>query len=97
MRKAKDAATRQNKVYDEEKRNQHNQRVTDLYSNRDYIEDIEKKNKQEISEVEKQFNKNKSNVIEYLFDNVIHVDYILPEVIKGNFEERLLANTTSYN
>jgi hypothetical protein len=97
MRKAKEAANKQIITYDEEKRSQHNQKVTDLYSNRDYIEDIEKKNKVEISEVEQQFNKHKSNVIEYLFNNVTHVDYVLPEVIKGNFEERLSANTNTYN
>ncbi len=97
MRKAKDAATKQIVLYEEEMRNKHNERVTELYSNRDYIEDIENRNKQEISDVEQQFNKNKSNVIEYLFNNVTHVDYIVPEVIKGNFEERLLANTTNYN
>jgi hypothetical protein len=62
-----------------------------LYSNRDYIEDLENKNRQEIIEVEQQFNRNKPKVIDYLFNNVIHVDIIIPEVVKGKFEERLTA------
>jgi hypothetical protein len=59
-----------------------------LHSNRTYIEDIEHKNKLEIIEVEKEFNKNKDRVIDYLFENALQVDIIVPEVIKGNFEER---------
>ncbi len=59
-----------------------------MHSNRTYIEDIEHKNKLEIIEVEKEFNKNKDRVIDYLFENALQVDIIVPEVIKGNFEER---------
>jgi hypothetical protein len=59
-----------------------------LHSNRDYIEDIERKNKLEIIEVEKEFNKNKDKVVDYLFENVIQVDIIVPEVVKGKFEEK---------
>ena len=59
-----------------------------LHSNRNYIEDIEHKNKLEIIEVEKEFNKNKDKVIDYLFENALQVEIIVPEVIKGNFEER---------
>ena len=59
-----------------------------MHSNRDYIEDIERKNKLEIIEVEKEFNKNKDKVVDYLFENVIQVDIIVPEVVKGKFEEK---------
>ncbi len=62
--------------------------IFQLHSNRAYIEEIEHKNKLEISEVEKEFRKNKDNVIEYLFNHVIKVDIIVPDVVKGKFEEK---------
>jgi hypothetical protein len=50
---------------------------------------LERKNEQEVLEVEQQFSKNKASVIDYLFENVINVDIHIPEVVKGKFEERL--------
>ncbi len=33
-----------------------------------------------------------SNVVEYLFNNVITVEYEIPEVIKGKIEEKISQN-----
>jgi hypothetical protein len=41
----------------------------------------------EIVDVEKEFNKNKDKVIDYLFNNVLQVDIVVPDVVKGRFEE----------
>ncbi len=59
-----------------------------MNSNVAYIEEIENRNKLEISEVEKEFNKNKDKVIDYLFQNVLEVDITVPDVVKGKFEEK---------
>jgi hypothetical protein len=39
--------------------------------------------------VEQMFNKNKSDVTDFLFGNVVNVEITIPEVVKGKFEERL--------
>ena len=59
-----------------------------LNSNRTYIEEVERKNKIEINEVEQDYNKNKPKVIDFLFANAIEVDITVPDVVKGKFEEK---------
>lgn len=39
--------------------------------------------------MEKDFNQNKDKVVKHLFDCVIEVDISVPDVVKGNFEEKL--------
>lgn len=59
-----------------------------MNSNRTYIEEIERKNKIEVNEVEQEFHQNKAKVIDFLFANVIQVDIDVPDVVKGKFEEK---------
>lgn len=49
---------------------------------------LEKDVQNDIQLVESLFKRNKETVIEYLIDHVKYVNIIVPEVVKGNFDEK---------
>jgi hypothetical protein len=49
---------------------------------------LEKEVQNDIQRVENLFKRNKDSVIDYLIDHVKYVDIIVPEVVKGNFDEK---------
>ena len=85
---AKELAAKELDTYNEEKRNEYADKVTSLNSNVQLIEDIQNKSKEEIDELNNNFNSKKDQVINYLFEKVITVKYEVPDVVKGFFEEK---------
>ena len=49
---------------------------------------LEKDVQNDIQLVESLFKRNKETVIEYLIGHVRYVNIIVPEVVKGNFDEK---------
>ena len=88
LRKAKEAARKETASYDDEKRRECMEKVTELASNTEMIEEIEEKSKKDIEAIKQRYEHNKDKVIDYLFNNVIKVDFEVPDVVKGCFEEK---------
>ncbi len=85
---AKDMATKELESYNEEKRREYDNKVTELNVNDKFIEEIENKSKIEVEEINSQFSSRKDKVVDFLFESVINVKYEVPEVVKGFFEEK---------
>ena len=85
---AKELAAKELDTYNEEKRAEYADKVTSLNSNVQLIEDIQNKSKEEIDELNNNFNSKKDQVINFLFEKVITVKYEVPDVVKGFFEEK---------
>ena len=88
LKLAKEMASKELESYNEEKREEYNQKVTDLNSNEHLIEDITNKSEKDIEEIKNGYNSRKDNVINFLFEQVINVKYEIPDVVKGFFEEK---------
>jgi len=54
----------------------------------DVIERIETKRDEDIKIVDSKYKKNKEKVIDFLFNSILQVEIRVPDVVKGNFEER---------
>ena len=85
---AKDMATKELESYNEEKRREYDNKVTELNVNEKFIEEIENKSKIEVEEINSNFASRKDKVVDFLFESVINVKYEVPEVVKGFFEEK---------
>lgn len=88
LRKAKDAAKKELNSYDEQKQSETQDRITELTSNTTVIDEIYDKKEADIKEINENFAKNKQKVIDFLFDNVLKIEYNVPDVVKGCFEEK---------
>ena len=88
LKLAKEMASKELESYNEEKREEYNQKVTDLNSNEHLIKDITNKSEKDIEEIKNGYNSRKDNVINFLFEQVINVKYEIPDVVKGFFEEK---------
>ena len=88
LKLAKDMSDKELESYNEEKRKEFDNKVTELNINEKYIEEINTKSQQEIQEINDSFNSRKDKVVDFLFENVINVKYEVPEVVKGFFEEK---------
>ena len=88
LKLAKDMSEKELNSYNEEKRNEYDDKVTELNINEKYLEEINEKSKKDIEEINQNFNKNKDKVVDFLFESVINVKYEVPEVVKGFFEEK---------
>ena len=88
LKLAKDLSEKELNSYNEEKRIEYDDKVTELNINEKFLEEINEKSKKEIEEINKNFNSNKDKVVDFLFENVINVKYEVPDVVKGFFEEK---------
>ena len=88
LKLAKDMAAKELESYNDEQRELYTEKVTNLNSNAQVIEDIQEKSKKEIDELRENFNSRKDQVVNFLFENVINVKYEVPDVVKGFFEEK---------
>ena len=88
LKLAKDLSEKELNSYNEEKRIEYDDKVTELNINEKFLDEINEKSKKEIEEINKNFNSNKDKVVDFLFENVINVKYEVPEVVKGFFEEK---------
>ena len=68
---AKKMAKKDLESYDDEMRKECMNKITELTSNTEVIEEIQNKNRQEIEIIQKQYNENKDKVVDFLFQNVI--------------------------
>ena len=88
LKLAKELATKELESYNEERRKEYNNKVTELNVNEKLIDEINNKSKAEIDDINNNFGARKDQVVDFLFENVINVKYEIPEVVKGFFEEK---------
>ncbi len=88
LKLAKDMSDKELESYNDEKRREYDNKVTELNINEKFLEEINTKSEKEIEEINKNFTSNKDKVIDFLFENVINVKYEVPDVVKGFFEEK---------
>ena len=88
LKLAKDMSDKELESYNDEKRREYDNKVTELNINEQFLEEINTKSEKEIEEINKNFTSNKDKVIDFLFENVINVKYEVPDVVKGFFEEK---------
>ena len=88
LKLAKELATKELESYNEERRKEYDNKVTELNVNEKLIDDINNKSKAEIDDINNNFGARKDQVVDFLFENVINVKYEIPEVVKGFFEEK---------
>ena len=88
LKLAKDLSEKELNSYNEEKRIEYDDKVTELNINEQYVEEIKEKSKKDIEEIYKNFSSGKDKVVDFLFERVINVKYEVPEVVKGFFEEK---------
>ena len=88
LKLAKEMATKELESYNDERRKEYDNKVTELNINEKLIDDIQNKSKADIDEINNNFNSRKDKVVDFLFENVINVKYEVPEVVKGFFEEK---------
>ena len=88
LKLAKDMSDKELESYNDEKRREYDNKVTELNINEKFLEEINTKSEKEIEEINKNFTSNKDKVIDFMFENVINVKYEVPDVVKGFFEEK---------
>ena len=88
LKLAKELATKELESYNEERRKEYDNKVTELNVNEKLIDEINNKSKAEIDDINNNFGARKDQVVDFLFENVINVKYEIPEVVKGFFEEK---------
>ena len=88
LKLAKDMSDKELESYNDEKRREYDNKVTELNINEKFLEEINTKSEKEIEKKKKNFTSNKDKVIDFLFENVINVKYEVPDVVKGFFEEK---------
>ena len=93
---AKKMAKKDLESYDDEMRKECMNKITELTSNTEVIEEIQNKNREEIEIIQKQYNENKDKVVDFLFQNVIKVYFEVPDVVKGCFEEKFGIKEEDY-
>ena len=88
LKLAKEMSDKELESYNDEKRREYDNKVTELNINEKLVEEINLKSQQDIEEINKNFNSRKDKVVDFLFEKVINVKYEVPEVVKGFFEEK---------
>jgi vacuolar-type H+-ATPase subunit H len=88
LKKAKEYARKELDSYDKEIRDEFMDKITEMQANTDILDQIAEKKEKDLKEINEQFEKNKQKVIEFLFQNVVTVQYEVPDVVKGFFEEK---------
>ena len=88
LKLAKEMATKELESYNDERRKEYDNKVTELNINEKLIDDIQNKSKADIDEINNNFDSRKDKVVDFLFENVINVKYEVPEVVKKFFEEK---------
>ena len=88
LKLAKEMSERELSSYNDEKKNEYDNKVTELNINDKLLDEINEKKEKEIEEINNNFNDNKDKVVDFLFERVINVKYEVPDVVKGFFEEK---------
>ena len=88
LKLAKDRASKETEDYRVEKEKEMNDKITSINDYQDVLQEIEDKSNREIDNIKKTCQENGDRVIDLLFQNVVKVEYELPDVVKGCFEEK---------
>ena len=88
LKLAKEMSERELSSYNDEKKNEYDNKVTELNINDKLLDEINEKKDKDIEEIKNNFNDNKDKVVDFLFERVINVKYEVPDVVKGFFEEK---------
>ena len=88
LKLAKEMSERELSSYNDEKKNEYDNKVTELNINDKLLDEIIEKKDKDIKEINNNFNDNKDKVVDFLFERVINVKYEVPDVVKGFFEEK---------
>ena len=88
LKLAKEMANKELTSYDDEKRNECMDKITELNTNEQELENIKNKSKEEVDAILNSYGSTKDKVVDFLFANVINVKYEVPDVVKGFFEEK---------
>ena len=88
LKLAKDLSEKELNSYNDEKKNEYDNKVTELNINDKLLDEINEKKEKDIKEINNNFNDNKDKVVDFLFERVINVKYEVPDVVKGFFEEK---------
>ena len=88
LKLAKEMSERELSSYNDEKKNEYDNKVTELNINDQLLDEIIEKKDKDIKEINNNFNDNKDKVVDFLFERVINVKYEVPDVVKGFFEEK---------
>ena len=88
LKLAKEMSERELSSYNDEKKNEYDNKVTELNINDKLLDEINEKKDKDIKEINNNFNDNKDKVVDFLFERVINVKYEVPDVVKGFFEEK---------
>ena len=88
LKLAKEMSERELSSYNDEKKNEYDNKVTELNINDKLLDEINEKKDKDIEEIKNNFKDNKDKVVDFLFERVINVKYEVPDVVKGFFEEK---------
>jgi len=88
LKLAKEMSERELSSYNDEKKNEYDNKVTELNINDKLLDEINEKKDKDIEGIKNNFNDNKDKVVDFLFERVINVKYEVPDVVKGFFEEK---------
>ena len=88
LKLAKEMSERELSSYNDEKKNEYDNKVTELNINDKLLDEINEKKDKDIEEINNNFDDNKDKVVDFLFERVINVKYEVPDVVKGFFEEK---------
>lgn len=89
LRQAKDKAKKDLTTHDDELRMKTQEKITALLMDTSKAEEVDEQTKKDLVRIEESFKRNKESVSQFLFTSTIKVDINIPEVVIGNFEERM--------
>lgn len=89
LKQAKERAKKELKSHDDQLQQETQEKVTNLYVDRSEIDRIEENTEKEIAIIEQNFNRNKKEVVDYLFESVININIVIPDVVKADFEKSM--------
>ena len=87
LKEAKISAEQEINLFKKEEEDKYQKIINERYGKSTEEDDLEKKTKVEIDRIFKDYEANKSSVIDMLLERIINVELEIPEVVKGNFEK----------
>jgi vacuolar-type H+-ATPase subunit H len=90
LRQAKEKAKKELKSHDDDMRVATQEKVTELLVDRTRMDEVDEQTRRDLILIEENFVKNKSQVVDFLFGSVINVNIVIPDVVIGCFEEKML-------
>lgn len=89
IKKARDEAKKEIEDFSNKMSNDLNEEKKKIDSTKVSLDEMEKRLQKETSEIKVSYNNNKEQVINFLMENLFHVDLSVPDVVRGKFSEKL--------